>query len=346
MLIDSHLDLAFNALALGADLRLSLEDLRSSPYGQAASSRQHTPTVSLQALRAVDARIVFGTIFVQKPTPTFNLIGPGYTTVEEANVQGWAQLRYYNQLAAEGEITLVVDQQSLGQSLAGTCALPGLVPLMEGADPITDPSELEVWIEAGLRIVGLAWSATRYSGGTGAPGPLTPAGRVLLQEMGRSGLALDMSHLSDASFWEALTCFDGPLIASHANCRAFVPTDRQLTDDMIKAIVERDGVIGVVPYNKFLVPDWLPGDAKASVSIDAVVRQIEHICQLAGDTHHVGIGSDFDGGFGVESLPAEIDSILDLPRIGDALRVAGWKDEDVSAVMGGNWARWLRRALP
>jgi len=339
MIIDAHLDLAFNAVGSGADLRLPLPALRQSLYGQQASARSATPTVSLPALRAADARVVFGTLFVLKETLTFNVGGPTYTTAAEANAQGWAQMRYYHDLAQQGEITLVTDQATLERALAGDAPQPGLVPLMEGADPIRNPNELGVWGEAGLRIIGLAWSATRYSGGTGAPGPLTSAGRALVQAMRAHRFALDVSHLSDESFWEALDLHDGPVLASHANCRAFVPTDRHLSDDMIRALAERGGVIGVIPYTKFLTHTWTSEAERAPM--DALVRHIEHICDLVGDTQHVGIGSDFDGGFGAESLPVGIDSIGDLGNIGDALRALGWGNEDIAGVMGGNWARWL-----
>lgn len=344
MLIDAHLDLAFNAVAMGGDLRLPLDQLRASAYGQAGTATRETPTVSLPTLREADVRLVFGTIFVQAPRTSFKLPGPVYNSPEEANQQGWAQLRYYHQLAGSQEIKLIGGLGDLETVIQGQTPLPGLLPLMEGADPILDLAELEAWRAAGVQIVGPAWGATRYSGGTGAPGPLTPAGRELMGGLREHGMALDTSHLSEESFWEALRLFDGPTIASHANCRAFVPTDRQLSDDMIRAITERDGVIGIVPTSLFLVDGWKLDDGK-TVGLDAVVRHIEHICTVAGDTKHVGIGSDFDGGFGVEWLPAGMESIADLPQIGTALLAAGWSQDDVDGVLSGNWLRWLRGLL-
>ena len=344
MIVDAHLDLAFNAMGGGADLRLPLADLRRSAYGVDATARAATPTVSLPALRAADVRVVLGTIFVLKQTPAFNVGGPIYTTAAQANAQGWAQLRYYHELAAQHEIALVTDRQTLERALANDAPQPGLVPLMEGADPIRDADDLGAWHAAGLRIIGLAWSGTRYSGGTGEPGPLTGGGRTLVRAMHEHNFALDVSHLSDESFWEALDLFDGPVLASHANCRAFVPTDRHLSDDMIRALAKRGGVIGVIPYTKFLTHTWTPDTPR--VPINALVQHIEHICDLAGDTQHVGIGSDFDGGFGAESLPVGMDSIVDLGQIGAALRGRGWADADVAGVMGGNWARWLQSVLP
>ena len=340
MVIDAHLDLAFNAVSMDADLTLPLAALRATPYGRAAIAAGETSLVALPELRAADVRLAFGTVFVQSPSQTFHLTGPTYSTPAEANAQGWAQLRYYHALEARGEVRLVRDRSDLEHALTGALPLPALVPLMEGADPIRDIDELAEWRAAGLRIVGLAWSATRFCGGTGMPGPLTPLGRELVPALAEHGFALDTSHLAEESFWQALDRFQGPVLASHSNCRAFVPTDRQLSDDMIRAIVERDGVIGVVPYNKFLDPQWMPKSGK-TVPIEAVVRHIEHICELAGNTRHVGIGSDFDGGFGVESLPSSIHSVADLHLIGHALREKGWSTADVDAVLHENWARWL-----
>jgi membrane dipeptidase len=220
---------------------------------------------------------------------------------------------------------------------------------MEGADPIRRPDVGAEWYRAGVRIVGPAWSATRYSGGTNAPGPLTQEGRALMREMGDAGLALDVSHMAEQSFWEALELFDGTVIASHSNCRALVPgprEDRHLSDAMIQALIDRDAVIGLVLYNRFLISGWTLEQGKSAVGLDVVVRHVDHICQIAGDARHVAIGSDFDGGFGSEGIPRELDSIADMPRIGDALRSAGFGEADVAAVLGGNWLRKLDQILP
>jgi membrane dipeptidase len=345
MIIDAHLDLAFNAVGMGGDLTLPLDQLRATEYGTEAAARGETPTVSLPEIRRADVRVAFGTIFVQAPTQNFHMTGPTYASPAEANAQGWAQMRYYQQLAGRGEIALIGDGPGLERALRGDGAKPGIVPLMEGADPLRDTDELDAWYDAGLRIIGPAWTGTRFSGGTGAPGPLTPLGRELMAALNAHRFALDTSHMAEESFWQALDLFNGPVIASHSNCRALTPTDRHLSDDMIRAILDRDGVIGVVLYNAFLQPGWTPEQGKAAVPLAAAVRHIEHICDLAGDTRHVGIGSDFDGGFGVEALPAQISSIADLHRIGIALHAAGWSADEIAGVLGGNWARWLRAVL-
>jgi membrane dipeptidase len=221
----------------------------------------------------------------------------------------------------------------------------GLVLLMEGADALRDPSELETWQRAGLRLLGPSWRATRYAGGTGEPGGLTDLGRELLREIDRLGMVLDMSHIAEESFWQALDIFSGLVIASHANCRVYVPTDRQLTDEMIRAIAACDGVIGTVLFDGFVVDGWQRG-SDVPVTLDDVVRHIDHVCQLTGSARHSAVGSDFDGGFGVESTPVEFDTVADLEKLAGALERRGYSQEDVAGVLGENWLRLLQRTLP
>ena len=348
LLVDAHLDLAFN-LVNGLDLRLPLEAARVTAYGRGSAAIGMTPMATLPALRRAGARVVFGTLFVMPEGAPTDMQGLMYGTPDAAHAQGWAQLQAYHALAAEGEITLVGNRAALAAAVAvpTTPHYPiGVVPLMEGADPIRNLDELPAWYAAGLRLVGPAWGRTRYAGGTLAPGPLTAAGRDLVAALAGHGLALDVSHLAEASFWEALELHGGAVCASHANCRQFVPTDRHLSDDMLRALFERGAVVGVVVFNKFLRHEWDKGHPKHAVTLADAVRHIEHMCELAGNTTQVGIGSDIDGGFGVEGTPAELGDYGDLPRIGVALRDAGWQPEAINGVLGGNWLRWLETTLP
>jgi membrane dipeptidase len=219
----------------------------------------------------------------------------------------------------------------------------GFLMLMEGADPIREPAELEQWYNAGLRLIGTAWRGTRYSGGTGQPGGLTDLGRALLDEMARLHMVLDFSHMADETVWEALDRYSGPIIASHTNSRILTPTDRHFTDEQIKAIVGRDGVIGVVLHNSFLRHGWQRGDAP--LTLDAVFAQLDHVCQLIGDAQHSGIGSDFDGGAGVEATPEPFDTVADLATLADALRDHGYSEADIIGIMGGNFLRVFGAAL-
>src|SRR5690625_58888 len=123
---------------------------------------------------------------------------------------------------------------------------------MESADPLRTPDEVSWWYGRGVRLLGPAWKRTRYAGGTGEPGPLSEAGHELLAAMTETGLALDVSHLAEESFWDALEVWDGPLLASHSRALAFVDTDEDLSDAMISDICERDDMSGLVLANSYL----------------------------------------------------------------------------------------------
>lgn len=382
LIIDAHEDIAYNALELGRDIRLPVLTTRRNEarkilqvIGTDKNAVRHTQSPphrdiamsGLPELRRGGFGVIFGVIFARPATSGYCYEGTGsqmYRSIEEAYRIGREQLNYYRQLAEEPGITLIGNQQDLQEVLmawehtrANDPEHPlGLVPLMEGADPIRTPEEVETWFKDGLRIIGPAWSRTRYAGGDFMSGPLTPAGKVLLSEMDRLGLILDTTHLAEESFWQALHLYHGSVIASHSNCRAltmckFDPLSRQaneqrhLSDDQIRALVERGSVIGVVPCNAFLDATWTRGN-RFDIRLELLVRHIDHICQLAGNALHVGLGSDIDGGFGRDETPQELDTVADLAKLADALRSAGYKEEDVVSIMGGNWRRFLEQALP
>src|SRR6185437_12992709 len=220
----------------------------------------------------------------------------------------------------------------------------GFVISMEGADPIVSPEQVPQWYDAGLRIVSLVhYGVSRYAHGTGAPGGLTPLGKPMLQALEATGMILDLTHLADDSFYQALDIFHGRVLASHNNCRALVPGDRQFTDDQIRLIVERDGVIGAAFDNWMLYPGYLKSETPSSlISIGTVIDHVDHVCQLAGNARHAAIGTDLDGGYGIEQSPGDLDTIADLQKIPDLLGKRGYTDEDIRGIMHGNWLRLLR----
>ncbi|KAB8140453.1 peptidase M19 [Chloroflexia bacterium SDU3-3] len=347
MIIDAHLDIAYNALNFGRDYTLSAAETRR----REGPRDLDIATVGLPDALKAGLGLVFGTLFVSPAADALH--SPiVYHTPEEAHQQALDQLAYYHGLSARHDVVMVERQADMAALLAARARgqqLQGVVVLMEGADPVLAPSQAAEWQARGVRIIGPAWKATRYCGGTGQPGPLTPLGRELMGELRAAGLTLDVSHMAEQSFWDAMGLFDGPVIASHSNCRALVPNsraDRHLSDEMIRELVGRGAVIGTVLYNRFLVEGWTQEQGKRAVGLDAVVAHIDHVCQIAGDALHVGIGSDSDGGFGTEATPREIDTIADLPKIGEALLARGYSQADVDAVMGGNWQRKLGEILP
>jgi membrane dipeptidase len=225
----------------------------------------------------------------------------------------------------------------------------GLVILMENAEGVRPPADLEEWWGGGVRIIGPAWAGTRYCGGTREPGPLTAAGKILLERMAEYGFVLDLSHMDAPAALQALDRYPRQVIATHGNALALLPgtdSNRHLPDEVIRGLIERNGVIGIVPANSFLMVDWRNRGGREAVSLDLVATQIDYICQLAGNTRHVALGSDFDGGFGLQSAPIELDSIADLQKLSPKLTQKGYTEADIAAILGQNWLRMLRENLP
>jgi membrane dipeptidase len=354
ILVDGHLDLAFNWVCFGRDPRRSALEHRERE-GDLAKERWRGRCMTGRAeMRQGRVAVVFPTIFL---VPRKLGYAPGdssqvlYDDAKEAHRFGKVQLDRYRELHDDpgSGFRMVGNRADLKEVLAGwdgdASGDIGMVPLLEGADPLRDPEELAEWKEAGLRIVGLAWRGTRYSGGTGEPGPLTALGRRLVPAVAEQGLILDLSHASEEAFFEALELSDGAVIASHSNPRAMRDTDRQLSDRMIRSLAERDAVIGCVPFNLMLVEGW-EESGKPSVPLARVAEAMEHTAEVAGRHDVVAIGSDFDGGFGAEAAPEGLETIADLPRLADALADRGFADGQIRDMLGGNWIRFLERTLP
>ena len=358
ILVDGHLDIAFNALCWGRDPRMSALETRAREGDRASDPGRGQCTVGLPELQAGRVAVVFGTIFLapKKHWPGSDQADHViYETAAEAERAGLAQLDFYCRLAggADGEpgtgFRIIGDRSDLASVLEGwddgAVGDVGIVPLMEGADPIRDPDDAPEWFERGVRIVGLSWKETRYAGGTGAPGPLTPAGQRLVPALGAAGLGLDLSHASEESFHEALDLFDGAPIASHSNPRAICPGDRQLSDAMIRRITEREGIVGVVPFTAMLMESWRDV-GRPAIPLARVAEAAHHIAQVAGTHRAVAIGSDLDGGFGAEATPTGLDTVADLPRLADPLADLGFTDDAICDILGRNWIRFLERTLP
>ena len=224
----------------------------------------------------------------------------------------------------------------------------GYVLAMEGADPIVDPSQVEWWWGEGLRMVSLShYGVSSYAHGTGTEGGLLPRAGELLDAMQAVGMALDLTHLADGAFWEALDRFEGRVLASHQCCRELVPGGRQMSDEQLRAIIERDGVIGTALDSWMLFPGWIIGETDPEVvSLEDVANHIDRVCELAGNCRHAALGTDLDGGFGKEQTPRDLETIADLGMVGEILSGRGYADEDVEGILRGNWLRFLREMLP
>ena len=368
LIVDAHLDISWNALQFERDQLSSVYTIRQTEMGMTGKSRG-VNTVALPDLRAGRVFLSFATMLARAsghPSP-----GIEYRSVAQAHAVAKGQLAYYRAIEAAGHVRVIeslaqldahtaewqqdaswVKATSPVDLLASSTPTLGFVLSMEGADPITRPEELEQWHAEGLRLLGPAhYGANRYAGGTGTEIGLTAGmGPQLLKEMQRLNVALDCTHLSDRSFWEAVKLYDGPVLASHQNCRALVPFQRQFSDEQLKVIIERGGVIGAALDIIMVRPGWQPASmnnmtAPNPVMLREVVDHIDHVCQLAGNARHAAIGSDLDGGFGREQSPHDLDTIADLQKIAGMLAERGYATDDIAAIMHGNWLRLLRTVL-
>ena len=365
-IIDAHLDIAWNALSYDRDQLLELDRMRDVESGMSGSYRGNC-TVSLPEMRRANVRVCLGTLLCRAlpdnlPEPVENLGQTGdrshgpvilredldfaNQTIACAAAQG--QLAYYRLLEQRGHVRMIRSTEELDRIWAESDAPLGLILSMEGCDPIVEPSQARWWYQQGLRTACLAhYGPSAYAMGTGGDGPLTAKGRELLAAFGELGLILDLVHTADLAFAEALDLFEGAVFISHGNCRALVEHDRQISDEQIAAVVGRGGVIGVVMDEWMLVPGYVRDDSQRQrASFGSVVEHIDHICSIAGDTDHVAIGSDLDGGFGTEQTPVGLETIADLHQIAEVMIQQGYSDSQVSQVFSGNWLRFFREYLP
>jgi membrane dipeptidase len=348
IIIDSHLDLSWNALGWNRDLELAIVEIRRSETGMQGKGRGKN-TVSLPELRRGNVAVCLATVLARCNRQGTSMLDFRCQQIAYAVAQG--QLAYYRILEKQQKVRILKDLYSLENHLAkwksGRDTEPlGFITAMEGADPIISPAQVSAWWEDGLRVLGLAhYGLSAYAHGTASSGGLTPKGRELLRAMQDVGMILDLTHLADESFWEALDCFSGPVLASHTNCRALVPGDRQFDDDQIRAVISRGGVIGTAFDAWMLVPNWKQDSVvHPRVTLEHVVDHMDHICQIAGNAQHVAIGSDLDGGYGTEQCPEDLDTIADLQKIAQLLRRRGYSAEEVESMMHGNWMRFFRSA--
>ena len=351
--IDAHLDLSMNALEWNRDLRLPVAAINQREEGLADKPDRAKAVVSLPELRKGNIGLVVATQIARYVAPGNNL--PGWHSPEQAWAQTQGQLAWYKTMEEAGEMVPITDLASLEQHIllwadeSNLTAKPvGYILSLEGADSIVTIGHLEKAYANGLRAVGPAhYGPGRYAQGTDATGLMGPKGHELLKEMERLNIILDATHLCDDSFWEALDHFNGHIWASHNNCRALVNHNRQYSDAQIKALVARGAVIGLALDAWMMVPDWVRGQSTPRgmhCNLEVMMDHLDHICQLAGNTLHVGIGSDLDGAFGKEQCPYDIETIADLQKIPSLLEKRGYKKQDVENLMHGNWLRFLRKA--
>lgn len=367
LIIDAHLDLAWNALAWKRDITLPLAELNRFEADQTDEIFRGRATVSLPEMRRGGVALCLGTLLVRTPHGGSKGIYStmlDYPTQEMAYAVVRGQLAYYRELESRGEISIIRNVKELDahwglwqkqkvEEADGVVLPVGVILAMEGSDGIVNSGEVDKWFQRGLRCPSLVhYGRSAYAAGTGDDGPLTERGHRILKQFEKAGMILDVTHLSDTSFYDAIDRFSGPLIASHQNCRALVPGQRQFSDEQIKIMVEREGILGTAFDSWMLYPGWVRGKNfrqtthREKVRMEASADHIDHICQIAGNCRHVAIGSDLDGGFGTEQTPIDLNTIADLQKIEAILSSRGYSEDEIDAIFHGNWLNYFRQHLP
>ena len=352
-IIDAHLDLAMNAMEWNRDLRKPVKEINEREKGMTDKPDRGNATVSLPELRRGNIGLVVATQIARYIAPDNFL--PGWHSAEQAWAQTQGQLAWYNAMEEAGEMTQINDLASLNNHVTlwnnnqlNEAKPIGYILSLEGADSLITIKHLEKAYNYGLRAVGPAhYGAGRYANGTDATGIMDANGTTLLKEMERLNIILDATHLCDDSFWQALDHFNGQVWASHNNVRALVNHNRQFSDDQLKALTERDAVIGGALDAWMMVPGWKRGNSlpkEMNCNLEVIINHMDYICQIAGNALHIGIGSDLDGAFGKEQCPADLDTIADLQNLPSMFYKRGYSKEDVENIMYGNWLRFLRNA--
>ena len=352
LIVDSHLDLAFNALQINRDLAQPAAVVRTHDPVQVMESFGSC-TVTFPELRRGHIGLVFGTV-MSRLDPQDYWTRTGMYTQAQCHGVGRGHLAYYQTLAREGAIRFIRQARDLDEVVSSwqqpSADTPiGLVLAMESADPILSPDQVPEWRDLGLRMVGIShYGTSTYAHGTGTEGGLLPAAKPLLKALHQARIIVDMTHLTDQGHWELLELYDGPVCASHHNCRALVPGQRQLSDAMIHSIAERGGVIGTALDAWMLDPEWqhqTPAyEQQTRATLDTVADHIDHIAQLLGTSRHCGIGTDLDGGYGTEQTPRDLNTIADLQKLHPIFTRRGYSEEDIQAIFSGNWIRFLKKS--
>lgn len=363
LLIDAHLDLAWNALSFDRDLTESTAEINARECGMTDTNGRGRATVALPEMRRGNVAVCLATLIAHsrpdlRPSDGHKRTSLEFRSPTAACAIAQGQLAYYQLLEEQGQMRMLRSVADLNahwdEWVAGSISSAadqspiGYILAMEGADAIVEPAQAEFWFDRGLRAVGpVHYGHNQYAHGTGESGPLTEAGVALLREFERLGIVLDATHLSDEGFFQAIDVYGGPVIASHQNCRALVPGARQFTDEQLRLLIKRNAVIGAAFDNWMIVPNWKTGQTpRTDATLEKLADHVDHISQLAGTHRHCAIGTDLDGGYGTEQSPIEIETIADVQRFADVLARRGYSQVAIDDVFHGNWLRFFIENLP
>ncbi|WKK66922.1 dipeptidase [Lutimonas zeaxanthinifaciens] len=350
LIFDAHLDLSMNALEWNRDLRWNIGDIRKSEARLTDKPDRGLNTVTFEEMRKGNIGICVATQIARYVKKGSSL--PGWNSPQQAWAQTQGQLAWYKEMEKDGQLRSIKNLKDLEEHLKVWNNSPSESPIgyilsLEGADSIITPDYLQITWEQGLRAIGPAhYGPGTYAHGTDSIGGIGQKGKDLLKMISKLGLILDATHLCDQSFWETMDYHEGPVWASHNNCRKFVNHNRQFADDQILELINRKAVIGIALDAWMMVPNWIRGEStpeSMNVTLDLMINNIDHICQLAGNADHVGIGTDLDGAFGKEQCPSDLDTIADLQKIPEKLKTRGYSETDIEKILSGNFLNFLKR---
>ena len=350
---DAHLDLSLNAIEYNRDLRQPLQTIREEEKGKTFPKGREHGTVCFPEMRKADIGLCVATQLAgcMKPAAPVG----AWNSPAQAHAMTQGQLAWYRAMEVEGELKQLTDWAGIEKHVKDWKADPANTPIgyilsLEGADSIRTLADLERSYNQGLRALGPAhYGVGRYALGHDQSGPLSDMGKELVKEMDRLGMILDATHLCDQTMEDALDIVEGPVWASHHNCRALVDDPRQLPDHLIKRLAERGCVFGIAMDVWMVVPGWertvTTHETMPGANLEALANHVDHYAQLLGNTKHIMIGSDLDGGFGYEQTPAGLESIADITKLFDILAVRGYSQLDQENIASRNALRFLQRAL-
>jgi len=358
LIVDAHEDIAWNIITFGRDYSVSVLETRQREEQKIIPEMVGDTLLGWPEYQKGNVAVIFSTLFASPSRHKASELNTySYANTAEAKEIYSRELDEYYRLCdyhpekfhliqTNNDLKFILNDW---QDECQESHRVGLIVLMEGAEAVAQPGELADWWQRGVRIIGPAWSGTRFCGGTHEPGPLTKEGFDLLDGMATYPFCLDISHMDEKAVLQAFDHYPGPIIASHSNALTLlkgIDSNRFLSDRVIIGLLERKGVIGVVPWNPFLKVGWTKENSRDEVGLEHLVAHIDYICQLAGNADHVGLGTDFDGGFGLQSTPKEIDSIADMQKIIPLLLEKGYKEVDVEKIIGRNWLNVAHNIMP
>jgi len=334
-IIDGHLDIAWGYQALKRDFLVSAK-VKSQTEVDAVKDVEGIATVGYPELYRANVGIVCGTIWVESELSIQPSLGKKYSSIEQAKDMALEQYNYYVSLGKNPDIRIINSTTDIDLCLSAPYTF-GIVLLIEGADFIDDVFDLQFWFDKGVRIIAPVWQRNAYGGCSNMGGGLTNKGKTLISNMEKRNMVLDIAHMSKKCADESLSEYSGVVINSHSACQAICPGERQTTDEQIIQIHNKNGIIGLMLWDKIL------SLKTAHVSFEDILLHINHIYELTGCVDNIAIGSSMDGGFGSLSLPKGMNNIEDLPQIANWLELhSDFSQYEIEKIMFRNWERVFR----